>query len=50
MDNSTEFRDLNWYKSNISLPDFLMDVYGFEETSKSSRQYPKLRDPKILIM
>lgn len=35
--------DFEKYKSQISLPDFLKDVYGFRKDEGSSQNYPKLK-------
>jgi hypothetical protein len=35
--------DFDKYKSQISLPDFLKDVYGFKKDEGSSQNYPKLK-------
>jgi len=38
---------INWYKTNISLPDFARDYYGFvSRRDKSSVNYPVLVHPK----
>ncbi|MFV0536357.1 MAG: toprim domain-containing protein [Dysgonomonas sp.] len=42
---SKQFYDLNKYKTEISLPDFLREVYGWTKAEGSTNSQPKLKSP-----